>query len=472
MQHIYGFVGFAGGPRARLAASGDRAPLPATAGATVLLPRSEDQRGLPTIHWRNGGADLIVFGDRLSDANPARTFDSLDQALPWIGAHFSRFCGLWSQGRRLEIFTDHAAACPLFYATDPAGGLVVACRLAALADAGIKLDIALDENRRPLPGRGETAFKGIKAVPPGHVVAFDLSGDRPRMTDTTAYAGISPPADIQDEATARTLIVDALSASVLECLAGADEIAVTLSGGIDSASVAFLARPHVRKMHTYTVGTPYGNEFAEAAFAAARLGSIHRELSMSLADAGRILSKAIAAFETWDPLTLQIALPVCFLYERVSGMHPVFLTGYGSDLIFGGVIDLTRPPAEIDQELRRQVAMTVPTNELSPAFAAMHGIAVRYPFWTRRVLRDGLRVGGFLKSCRNVEKYVFRKAMSSFLPDETAWRKKRGIHEGTAMSSLFADLLGTPDHARQIALLRGIASDVLIGEAARDSAVA
>jgi carbapenam-3-carboxylate synthase len=62
--------------------------------------------------------------------------------------------------------------------------------------------------------------------------------------------------------------------------------------------------------------------------------------------------------------------------------------------------------------------------------------------------------------------------MSSFLPDETAWRKKRGIHEGTAMSSLFADLLGTPDHARQIELLRGIASDVLIGEAARDSAVA
>jgi carbapenam-3-carboxylate synthase len=214
-------------------------------------------------------------------------------------------------------------------------------------------------------------------------------------------------------------------------------------------------------MHSFTVGTPYGNEFAEARVAARALGSRHREFEMSLDDARRLLPAAIDAFETWDPLTLQIALPVCFLYEQLAGAHPVILTGYGSDLIFGGIVDKTLPGPAVDRELRAQVTLTVPTNELSPVFAARHGAVVRYPFWDRRVLRDGLRVGGALKTLHGVEKYVFRKAMAAFVPGEIAWRRKLGIHEGSAMKKLFHDLLGTSDDVRQVEHLRGIARDVL-----------
>src|SRR5439155_16942854 len=100
---------------------------------------------------------------------------------------------------------------------------------------------------------------------------------------------------------------------------------------------------------------------------ARHLGARHETFSMSLADLDALLPDLIATLETWDPLTLQIAASAHFLGSRIAGRHPILLSGYGADLLYGGTLDPSFSEAAVDAECRRLIDLVVPTNEFTPA---------------------------------------------------------------------------------------------------------
>lgn len=425
----------------------------------VYSAHREQQRAFTVSHMRVGDGFIAVYGDRYRDLAPDIEFEALDQALGWLSQTHNRYCGVYCSETAIELFTDHASACPLYF-SDENGVLRFACSIRDLNALGARARLREAASGRPIPKSGETLFVGTKAVRPGEIVRYRRHPSKSiSYEDSRRYFTLPNTPQIYDEHVARQVVLDALSASVVECLSGAKEVGITLSGGVDSAAVAALARPHVKEMYSYTVGTPYRNEFAEARVTAKHLRSRHSEFLMSSEDARATLREAIEAFETWDPVTLQIVLPVCFLYKKLAGRHALLLTGYGSDLIFAGLPMQMGSAAEFEAQLRGDIGLTARTNELSPALADSHSVVVRYPFWSRRVLRDGLLVGSELKT-KNREKYILRQAVSPFLPREIAWRPKTAIHDGAAVPTLMAELLGTADVGEQANKLHAIASSV------------
>ena len=112
-------------------------------------------------------------------------------------------------------------------------------------------------------------------------------------------------------------------------------VGVFLSSGLDSTAIAALASRSQRGIHTFTVAFP-DVEFSEAEKArrtAERLGTEHRELTLSGEEMVARLDEAVASFD--QPSTDGINTYFVSWAARQAGLK-VALSGLGSDEIFGG----------------------------------------------------------------------------------------------------------------------------------------
>jgi asparagine synthase (glutamine-hydrolysing) len=112
-------------------------------------------------------------------------------------------------------------------------------------------------------------------------------------------------------------------------------VGVFLSGGVDSTTLAALAACVQGGIHTFTVAFP-DIEFSEAPIAratASRLGTDHRELSLSGSEMVERLDEAIGAFD--QPSMDGVNSYFVSWAARQAGLK-VALSGLGSDELFGG----------------------------------------------------------------------------------------------------------------------------------------
>jgi carbapenam-3-carboxylate synthase len=404
---------------------------------------------------------VCCYGDVLLPSSAPGDSD-VESWLRWARSTMLRSCGALCWSDRLVLWTDEAALCPLFYAFDSAKQPLFATQAKTLADLipGTPC-FATSSRGRPLPNIGNTIFKGVRSVPPGVVLEFKRAKSGWYLSDSATYFKLPPPR-ITDFEEARALVKETLESSVRRATDVTDELGVTLSGGVDSGSVAAIATVAGRRLSSYTVGSSFGNEFETAAEVAALLGSRHHEMVMTLQNLQDLLPDLVRLLETWDPITLQIAAPMAFLYRHIAGRRMTLISGYGADLIFAGVADPSLPEKELERQILRQVQLTIPTNEFSPALAARYETTVRCPYWSPAMLIAGLSIRGRLKMRDGEVKHVLRCAAESWLPPNIAWRKKVGIHEGSSMHRMFNECLGTTTLGEQQVALHEIATRVLL----------
>ncbi|MGW0118724.1 asparagine synthase-related protein [Streptomyces sp. NPDC003327] len=414
-------------------------------------------RGMDVLVRREGGDVLVVQGDRLTDEEPP-PHAPLDALTAWAERSLARYCAVLVREGRATLWSDVGATCPLHWARADRALLVGTSAGALLPRLGRPVVLG-DAEKSLLPGG---RFAGVTPVPANSAVTVvvDAYGDEPVSVRRVAPLPERPVETDPDRAveTVRTV----LGASVARMAAGADEVGVSLSGGVDSSTVAALA---VRELgasavRTYTVGTPFGDEFEQAAWLADRLGTKHEEVLFGPEQLAAMLPGMIRALETWDVLTLQIAAPACFLQDHLAtDGRQVLLSGYGADLLFAG-LGGTGSEEAVEAAVVAQTRATGRSNEFHPAFADARHTAVRHPYWAREVMAAALEIRGRLKVREGTAKWVLRSAAADVLPAEVAWRPKRGIHEGTAMSRMFAAALGSDDPAVQAGRLYGMATEV------------
>ncbi|WP_392668391.1 asparagine synthase C-terminal domain-containing protein [Streptomyces sp. LN785] len=414
-------------------------------------------RGMEVMVRRDGTDVLVVQGDRLAEEEPPEHAPLADLAA-WAERSHSRYCAVLVREGRATLWSDIGATCPLHWART-AGALLVGTSAGALLPRLGRPVVLGDAERSLLPGG---RFAGVMAVPANSAVTLvvDAYDDDPVSVHRLARLPERPSVTDPDQAvrTVRTV----LGASVARLAAGADEIGVSLSGGVDSSTVAALAvrEAGASAVRTYTVGTPFGDEFAQAAWLADRLGTKHEEVLFGPDQLAEMLPGMIRALETWDALTLQIAAPACFLQDHIAtDSRQMLLSGYGADLLFAG-LGGTGDEEAVERAVVAQTSATARSNEFHPAFADARHTAVRNPYWSREVMSAALDIRGRLKIREGEAKWVLRSAAADILPAEVAWRPKRGIHEGTAMSRMFAAALGSDDPAVQTGRLYGIATEV------------
>lgn len=193
-----------------------------------------------------------------------------------------------------------------------------------------------------------TLFKNVQKVPSGHSITWDISDAK--ITHESHFYASQLPKTIKG---GKKELVDAygdiLEASVKRQLLSDVEVGVLLSGGIDSAMIAALAKKHYTgKLKAFTIG--FEGEFEEDEIADAKetaelLGLEHHVEKISFHDFLGLIKECSRIVE--EPLATTSMIPMYYLAKLASGHVKVVLTGQGADEPLGGY---TRYRSEIIRE--------------------------------------------------------------------------------------------------------------------------
>ncbi|HXV96472.1 MAG TPA: asparagine synthase-related protein [Gaiellaceae bacterium] len=157
------------------------------------------------------------------------------------------FAGAWTDGTELVVFRDHLGLAPLFHRASADGFVAATEGKQAAAGAGIAREPDVESVEAMFFGRFDargTMLRGISrfprastgAVGPDGSAAFERYWDPEPLLESER---ISLP-------DARERLAELLDQAVARCLTGAD--AVSLSGGIDSPTIAAFAAPRTLEL--------------------------------------------------------------------------------------------------------------------------------------------------------------------------------------------------------------------------------
>lgn len=291
-----------------------------------------------------------------------------------------------------------------------------------------------------------TPLTNLRRIKPGEIVRITKDGYGIPVLESHLYHAFRPCADRVLSKNEALLQIDTLMRSSMDqCLNDAIRVGVPLSGGLDSSLVTALAKQSIADLSTFSIGTDLSNEFEFASQVAEHLGTRHREFVLSDDDVMTGLIEAIYFNEICDGLSAEIQAPLFALYRKVQNTVDTLITGYGSDLLFGGILPLQHPTRTANEFLWEQVYRTRWTGEFSTFGARHYGIKVRHPFWSNQLIGFCLDLCPSLKVSQEEVKIILREyaADQGLLPANIIWRKKIGIHEGSSINRMFASKLKT-----------------------------
>jgi asparagine synthase (glutamine-hydrolysing) len=243
---------------------------------------------------------------------------------------------LWD-ARKHAVFAarDRFGEKPLVY-LEGRGGLWLASEVRALAQAGLPLGSVSPQAVAeylsllyiPAPA---SIWSNVRKLEAGHMLLADKHGVRVRRYWSPPRPGAwaTEPAGI----VARTR--ELLEESARLRLRSDVPIAVLLSGGVDSSTVAALAaRASGARLKTFSVG--FGrpdDELPQAREVALRYGTDHEEIVIR-ENLHEVVPRALAAFS--EPFGDSSAVPCVEVFLEVARHVKVVLTGDGGDELFAG----------------------------------------------------------------------------------------------------------------------------------------
>lgn len=217
-----------------------------------------------------------------------------------------------------------------------------------------------------------------------------------------------------------------------------------LSGGLDSSLIAAIARKHMNKLHTFSVGIEGSRDLEAARVVAKHIDSIHHEYVFTHEEIIKHLPDVIFHLESFDQDLVRSAIP-CYFVSRLAAQHvKVILTGEGADELFGGYAYYKDYDADmpLHEELYRSVSSLHNINlQRVDRLTMAHSIEGRVPFLDLKMIELGQRIPAALKILRSnngncVEKWILRKACEDLLPHEIIWRTKEQFDEGSGTADV------------------------------------
>ncbi len=252
---------------------------------------------------------------------------------------------LWDRrSRRLVLARDRIGKKPLYYAPTQQAFLFGSEIKALLAWPGLAripnlsaIDHYLTLQYVPAP---ETAFAGVKRLPPAHYLvvgaAADGSWHEPELVrywelPEPRTLGTAPdPAELQRE------LVAHLEEAVRLRMISDVPLGAFLSGGVDSSAVvAMMARAGRGPVKTFSIGFP-AKEYDETRYArmvAERYGTQHEEFVVE-PDAVAILPRLV--WHYGEPFADPSAIPTYYVSQMARQHVTVALNGDGGDEAFLG----------------------------------------------------------------------------------------------------------------------------------------
>lgn len=253
---------------------------------------------------------------------------------------------------RTSIFLarDRLGIKPLYYARiqEPTSGFSFASEIKSLLqcrDLSAQLDMEAFAEFAVIshPVGAHTFITGVKTLPPGHTMRVSLtetgvSASQPKRYYSLQYERKVFVA-IQD---AEKAVEEKLWNAVESHLVADVEVGVALSGGLDSTTLAFMARRLQNDAPTlFTIADDERHpDMQEADSVAQTLGARHVRVVMTFAEYLEHVPGFITAEERPSRL---YALPFYLLCGKIAHHVKTCLNGEGADELFGGYPDHIEP---------------------------------------------------------------------------------------------------------------------------------
>lgn len=237
--------------------------------------------------------------------------------------------------------------------------------------------------------------------------------------------------------------VAVLDAAVQKRLIADVPVGVSLSGGLDSSIIAYLAVKSHPRMETFAVGMEESTDLKAARLVADSLGTTHHEMVYTEADMIEALPQVLYHLESFDPALVRSAIPNYFLAKFASQRVKVILTGEGADELFAGYDYMARFESshELSTELRLVTESLHNTNlQRADRITMAFGLEARIPFLDKQSVAMALGMPSEWKLHNGkVPKYFLRQAFAGKLPAEIIDRPKLKFSSGAGSSNVLAE---------------------------------
>jgi asparagine synthase (glutamine-hydrolysing) len=209
----------------------------------------------------------------------------------------------------------------------------------------------------------------------------------------------------------------------------ADEGAVALSGGIDSALIACLAG-----LPCVTIGIEGSHDLERGRDAARVIGLPWEGVTITNDDVEEALLPVIGAIPRVAPLDVSIATGLFFVarWARERGHHRI-LVGQGADELFGGYARY-RTATDIPGILARDFASLRGQALRDQAVARLHGTAFSLPYLDLRVVRAARAIPPNRLVSQGEGKIPLRELGARLLPPGMARAAKKAMQYGTGVA--------------------------------------
>lgn len=214
-----------------------------------------------------------------------------------------------------------------------------------------------------------------------------------------------------------------------------------LSGGLDSSTIAALARPYCTEFHTFVAGLSGAKDLEYSREVASYIGSTHHEVILTLQDLIKALPEVIYHLESFDALLVRSSITNYLVAKAASDYVAEVFSGEGGDELFAGYEYLkSLSPEELDNEL-----ITITGNLHNTALqrvdrcSAAHGTTAHVVFADPNVFEFALKIPVIYKLYDGVEKWILRKAMTGLLPHRVLNRRKAKFWEGAGVNDVVSD---------------------------------
>jgi len=318
---------------------------------------------------------------------------------------------------------------------------------------------ALASERKALWNIG---IKTANSFPPGNIAFVNKNGFEFKPVKTFAY---SEPKPLTMQTAAKKL-QKLLQHSIMERAAGLKKVAVAFSGGLDSSTIAFLAKKTETNTHLVHVSLKNQPETEHAKRTAKELElPIHIYL-YDEGDVEKALPKVLWLIEEPDPLKASIGIPVYWSAQKTAetGLK-VLLAGQGADELFGGykryVDDYSRfgsKKAHITM-FNDIVRMHEANFERDFKICNFHNVELRLPFAAYQIAKFATNLPVELKielPDNGLRKLVLRQIAESIgLPQFIVKKSKKAIQYTSGVSKTLEKLakregLSVKEHVEKI----------------------
>ena len=221
--------------------------------------------------------------------------------------------------------------------------------------------VALEETRvfGYVHSQDETFFQGIKQVSPGTAMCFGTGGNirRERFGALPKARYLNGVPSYDYPAATRETRRRVIQAAERMFEHGSMEKGLYLSGGIDSTTLACVARRELGyPLQTFTLAdSPDTDDIKAARMVAQKLGTEHREFLVSMDDYWRWLPDYVAHYESLmagGVFHIQGGLAFHMLSRFVAQHVRVAFSGEGADELFGGYYWIYTHPLGFSDRIR------------------------------------------------------------------------------------------------------------------------